>query len=373
MVTAAPPTVTLERAVDAGAPIDRLADAHGGRVGLSGLLDDLDSSAYVQPVPARAAGYGFGWNDEDDADATWWPQGISSSADAADDGVVLGRRIVVVSWYARKATGGSRGSRLTFADLTNESALRYRHVELVEAYAGDGDSTEARFQPVRIHAGGIAWYGGTVVVADTHGGLRLFSTDDIVKLSGAAGSRYVIAQRSAYRPHAAADPQGLRFSYLSLDRTCEPHGLIAGEYGVGAQTTRLVAFDLPSGPRWPDQLTGEIDTMPCATHTQGAVAVSGTWYLAISRGRFRRGTMEVRTPRSGSRRYVSSLVIGCEDLSYDPTRDVLWGLSEYPGRRFVYAMPRTYFTGNRLRGLVHRPDLAVAQHLRTLMSRRNRR
>jgi hypothetical protein len=78
--------------------------------------------------------------------------------------------------------------------------------------------------------------------------------------------------------------------------------------------------------------------------------------------------MEVRTPGGGSRRYVSSLVIGCEDLSYDPTQDLLWGLSEYPGRRFVYAMPRRYFAGNRFRGLVHLPDLALARYVRTRLS-----
>ncbi|HYO31700.1 MAG TPA: hypothetical protein VES21_02550 [Nocardioidaceae bacterium] len=369
----AAPTVTLECTADAGALIDLIAEAQGGRTGLRGLLGDLDATAHSLPVPARAAGYGFAWNDDDVADSTWWPQGITSSADASSDGLVMGRRIVVVSWYARKATGGSRGSRLTFVDLTDESAPRYRHVELVEAVPGEGDATDVGFAPVRIHAGGIAWYGGTVVVADTHGGLRLFSTDDILQLGAAAGSRYVIAQGSAYRPPESADLARLRFSYLSLDRTSQPHRLIAGEYGVGAQTTRLVAFSLPTDGSWPDGLTGVIDTTSAPSHTQGAVAVSGAWYLAISRGRFRRGTMEVRTQGSDSRRHVSSLVIGCEDLSYDPVRDLLWGLSEYPGRRFVYAIPLRYFAGSRLRGLLHPPDLAVATHLRAVVSGRKRR
>jgi hypothetical protein len=34
------------------------------------------------------------------------------------------------------------------------------------------------------------------------------------------------------------------------------------------------------------------------------------------------------------------LPVGVEDLSYWPSEDRLWSLSEYPGRRFVFAMDR---------------------------------
>ena len=37
------------------------------------------------------------------------------------------------------------------------------------------------------------------------------------------------------------------------------------------------------------------------------------------------------------------LPVGPEDITYWPSRDQLWSLSEYPGARYVYAMPRGRF------------------------------
>jgi hypothetical protein len=41
------------------------------------------------------------------------------------------------------------------------------------------------------------------------------------------------------------------------------------------------------------------------------------------------------------RRHARVLPVGVEDLAYWPSRDELWTLSEYPGRRFVLAMERS--------------------------------
>ena len=38
-----------------------------------------------------------------------------------------------------------------------------------------------------------------------------------------------------------------------------------------------------------------------------------------------------------------ALPVGPEDISYWPSRDQLWSLSEYPGRRYVFAMRRERF------------------------------
>ena len=37
---------------------------------------------------------------------------------------------------------------------------------------------------------------------------------------------------------------------------------------------------------------------------------------------------------------LATLPPGPEDISYWPSRDQLWSLSEYPGRRYVYSMDR---------------------------------
>ena len=35
--------------------------------------------------------------------------------------------------------------------------------------------------------------------------------------------------------------------------------------------------------------------------------------------------------------------VGVEDITYWPSTDQLWSLSEYPGHRYVFAMDRAYF------------------------------
>jgi hypothetical protein len=48
------------------------------RAGLDGVLADLDRVAERCPVPGKAAGGGFTWDQPDRDDPTWWPQGIAS-------------------------------------------------------------------------------------------------------------------------------------------------------------------------------------------------------------------------------------------------------------------------------------------------------
>ena len=43
------------------------------------------------------------------------------------------------------------------------------------------------------------------------------------------------------------------------------------------------------------------------------------------------------------RSFPRALPVGPEDISYWPSTDRLWSLTEYPGRRFVFAMDRAQF------------------------------
>ncbi len=129
--------------------IDELAERLGGRAGLPVLLEDLSRRARRTLAPGRAVHRALTWDAEDRRDQRWWPQGISTSADASDTEDVEGRRMLVVSWYAKDLPGepGSRqGSRLTFLDLATR---RYRHVLLVNPRgprrrAGPGAAPRAR-------------------------------------------------------------------------------------------------------------------------------------------------------------------------------------------------------------------------------------
>lgn len=124
----------------------------------------------------------------------WYPQGISSTADAAEVGTYDGKDGWVVSWYSDE----SHQVRISFV---NKATKKYRHALLVYPSANDN------FTGVGIHAGGIMWYGDTLWVVDTSNGIRVFdmsniwevgSGDKVGKVSAgkysAAGYKYVIPQ-----------------------------------------------------------------------------------------------------------------------------------------------------------------------------------
>jgi hypothetical protein len=124
----------------------------------------------------------------------WYPQGISSTADAAEVGTYDGKDGWLVSWYSDEA----HQVRISFV---NKATKKYRHALLVYPAADDN------FSAVGVHAGGIMWYGDTLWVVDTSNGIRVFdmsniwkvgSGDKVGKISAgkysAAGYKYVIPQ-----------------------------------------------------------------------------------------------------------------------------------------------------------------------------------
>ena len=198
------------------------------------------------------------WDAADRRDPRWWPQGISTSADASDTEDVEGRRMLVVSWYAKDLPGepGSRqGSRLTFLDLATR---RYRHVLLVNRWSATASWPWSRS---RVHAGGVVWCGPYLHIAATARGVITCRLDDLLRVPDDAlgdvsrlgleddrvssyGYRYVLPVRFAYRAMTDEGLERLRYSFLSLDRSVSPPELVVGEYGNSAQTTRLARFPL---------------------------------------------------------------------------------------------------------------------------------
>ncbi|NUR06762.1 MAG: hypothetical protein HOQ22_00245 [Nocardioidaceae bacterium] len=338
----------LLRTDDRGDVVGAFTDAFGERVGLRGLLGDLNRDADVVRVPARAATWGFRWDEDDQRSEQWWPQGITTSADAGDPEDFEGRTVLVTSAYAKPVKGVAQGSRLTFVDLTDQDRVRYRHVLLVEPYIDGAGAVAVR--PVLLHAGGIVWHGDHVHVAGTARGFSSFRLDDVVAVRRSHhrvfGYRYVLPVRFTYDAHAGAGRERLRYSFASVDRSTTPHALVAGEYGRGTATTRLVRYDIDpatsllhadhDGRSHPRLLDQGIRGM------QGATVVRGTWYVTTSRGRFRTGSVWVGRPGHLTE-HAHTLPVGPEDIAYWPSRDELWSLSEYPGARYVFAMPRGRF------------------------------
>ena len=143
----------------------------------------------------------------------------------------------------------------------------------------------------------------------------------------------------------------MRYSFLSLDRTSEPPTLVAGEYGRGSDSTRLARYRLD--PETALLETGEDGTSrPVGLdeggvrQMQGAAIVGGDYHVSVSRGGWCPGSVYVGRPGE-LREHLFAVPMGPEDLSYWPETDTLWSVSEYPRRRWIYVMKRSWFDTSR--------------------------
>ncbi|MGO4258078.1 hypothetical protein [Marmoricola sp. RAF53] len=342
------PGVHLRRTVENGFEIAEVARS-ARLLGLAGVLDALDRQAEEVRVPGLAVDYGFTWDEDDRNSPRWWPQGITTSADA-DGGTdrvraASGRehRVLLTSAYSKTVDGRNHGSRITVVDL---DTLRYRHVLLVVPSVAGG---RLRLAPLEVHAGGIVWCGPYLYVAGTRRGLFTCRLDDLIEVEPGPetfGYAHVLPVRFGYDALSADGVEAMRYSFLSLDRGAggdDPH-LVAGEYGRDGMTQRLVRFPLDpetSHLRAEDDGTSRpihLDERGVG-HMQGATVVDGTHYVTSSRGRWKLGSVFVGNPGSFTERR-QAIPNGPEDIAYWPAQDAFWSLSEYPGRRYVFRVPR---------------------------------
>ena len=352
--------VHLTRTSERVEEIDRLAERLGGRVGLGAVLDDLNREARTTAVPGLAVSWGFRPDEDDSLSRRWWPQGITTSSDAGvrADETYAGRQVVLTSAYSKTVGGYGKGARITVHDVTDPANVRYRHVLLVEPHLHRGG---VDLRPVQVHAGGIVWHREHLHVAGTRRGIVSCRLGDVLRVPTggghdrigvepdvvhAFGYRYVLPVRFGYEAVTRPGHEQLRYSFLSLAHGDDGHELVAGEYGKGEMTTRLVRFDLDprSGLLAADD---DVSSRPLALdagigHMQGATVVDGRWYLTTSAGPFRLGSVWTGTP-GDLQRHRFAMPVGPEDIAYRRSTDELWSLSEYPGRRYVFAMDRGFF------------------------------
>ncbi|MDQ4051498.1 MAG: hypothetical protein M3237_02215 [Actinomycetota bacterium] len=340
--------------------IEALARLLGDRVDLEVMLGDLDRQGRRSWVPARAVHRAYTFDSADRRDRRWWPQGITTSADAYDNETVGGRRIVLVSWYAKELPGdeiGNQGSRLTFYDVDTR---RYRHVLLVVPELRDG---QLQLVPLRVHAGGLVWHGPYLHIAATAKGFFTCRLDDLFQvpdeMAGSArrigirddrvssyGYRYVLPVRFAYEAVTDEGHERLRYSFMSLDQGSSPPELVAGEYAFGNKTKRLARFPIDhetqllatsddgrSRPAGLDEGVGQM---------QGVVVARGRFHVTVSQGPWVPGSVYVGSPGAFTRhRWATPM--GPEDISYWPSTDLFWSVTEHPRRRWIFAMRRSWF------------------------------
>jgi hypothetical protein len=313
------------------------------------------------------ATYHFGWNYDDGHSTHWYPQGITGTGDGYSDSTIDGTRALAISWYYREDpkenSTGYKGARISFVDVDDLDDVRYRHVLLVEP---TGTTSSPNFKAVKTHAGGIAWYGRYLYVADTSRGFRVFDlarmmrvrTDEFIApgvlpigiINGAAyafGYKYVLPMVKRYEQPAGPDitllfsnpvqyyqllARQFTFSYLSIDRTSAPHQLIVGEYDESS-SGRFAVWDLNNSSKLLGSGSSRAVYDIRRTKTQGVARANAVWFYDHSYAEDQHrihmqlpdGTVE--STKGG---------YGLEDMHYDGNGSRLWMLTEHPESRKVF-------------------------------------
>ena len=320
------------------------------------VLGELNHSAIANKTPpggATGVQIGFEWEKEEETSTTWTPQGLTGSADASPTGFVDGKRIVVASFYYTPPAGSTyeKGVRIAFVDVTTPGTPKYRFALLVEP---KGTTAAPDFAPVLVHAGGLAWFGNLLYVADTGRGFRVFDMSRIMQVAtdtdviGCAGGtcqgglyKYVVPQIGTYGDTSACAPI---YSYVALDRSTSPPSLVSGEYCSAAPT--VCNGNALSGRafRWPlDPVTGKLagaaTSWPSEAvllgqrQVQGAVSRNGIFYMSSSAPAGAGGALyRVKSGKSATSNWVSSP----EDLMIDEPNGLVWSLSEGVNARVVF-------------------------------------
>lgn len=300
---------------------------------------------------------GFCWAEGDDDTPDWYPQGLSGSWDAAADGEYDGHRAMFGTWYSK----GDKGVRVSLVNYDDPAKPTYRHILLVEPTSDDD------FEQVKVHAGGVAWFGDYLYVVDTAKGVRVFDLRHLWKTEPDSSKKkigkgddgkyyaynyaYVLPQVGAYsqKGDGKCDPAPvddldapLCFSWVGLDRSTSPPSLLTGEFFYGKEKGARMA-------RWPiDESTGRLagdgGTVTAnkayqspEISTQGGVSYDGTFLQTSSRGDSDRGYLY--RAEVGQASTNSSVPTGIEDLSYESADKRAWTQTEYPGNRMVIGIP----------------------------------
>ncbi|GAA4876232.1 hypothetical protein [Saccharopolyspora cebuensis] len=388
---------------------DRVAllDAELPNVGVASVMTDANRAGQAGPGTCNDNAVGSAtievvqslcFNSGDNSTALWYPQGVTTIADAQDDKEWGdGNHPILISWYDSSTKDGvddaeddlEKGVRISFMDPTSG---QYRHVLLVyptiNSYGNPSYMsvrTEQTGAGTSLHAGGIVWYGNFLYVADTGRGFRVFDMRHIYDLGAADngttqdraqigrrdgvyhghGYRYVMPQVASWTSTAAkaekcgADSGALRFSYAGLDRSGLDH-MTAGEYCAGPEERngRVAAWPMAGAVRDGEQITDTSYRWQAdAAHKlpdsniQGAVRFDDRWYLSRSRGSgfLDNGDLYRTTPADAAAedlRIDGQMVaaIGPEDLSHwedgrgGTTLGAMWTVAEHPNKRMVYSV-----------------------------------
>ncbi|MGW0464645.1 FG-GAP-like repeat-containing protein [Streptomyces sp. NPDC003027] len=350
------------------------------KASLSDILTyDLNAAAKPLCHPTNAAGaQGFCWDDTwgDDSKMAFVPQGLTGSGESpANEGVTGGRRVLVASWHsdhAHPTYATDELMRVTFADVTNPAAVRYRHALLVTP-------TASGFAALPGHAHSVTWYKNYLYVS-TGAGLAVFDLTRIWRMDESGGTVGTSAGKHYAAWHKYALPQVDRFHNLradpsncgtynstpedtmppcftgvSLDDSGREPALVTTEGNPLEDGEQQTFGDAGEIVRWPlDRDTG----LPKTEGQTGIVRPVDAFRSTIGGaqgGAMNRGRVVVSAPCpefvAGGSNIPSCLYhawpgepvrlwtrtgINNENVSYWPATDELWTINEFPGDRTVF-------------------------------------
>ena len=315
----------------------------------------------ITPAPTLA-GYagGFRFDSGDNSDCKNSPQGITTSRDAVGknyNGRYGGHQLVVVSWNTSdECNAADTRSRITLIDWDANYPNTYRKILLVQP---TGTAAAPNFTDVPVHAGGIAWYGDYLYVADTTRGMRIFDMRKILRTSigGAAGQigrqpdnntyyahnyGYVLPQIGSVTAVTAPGTVAMSWSSISLDRVSR--SIVMTEYtcqsACGAKyevrPPRAIRFPFAAGSTTFAPATAASEALQLPWYQLNGVAShNNRWWFNSS------GDKRLYYWKPGATATSYPWVSGGESISYweDPDNaDLLWSLRETPGARDVFAV-----------------------------------
>ena len=338
-----------------------------GAVPVRTVMANANHSRRAVADPLGLSGFsgGFRFDAGDDGDCKNFPQGITTSRDAvgtANGGTYDGHQLVLVSWYTKNACGGDgTRSRITLVDWDATYPNKYRKILLVEP---TGSAAAPNFKDVPVHAGGVAWSGDYLYVADTGRGMRVFDMRRILK-TNTGGTAGQIGRQSAkvYYAHnyayvlpqvgtvTAATTSGtpLRWSSISLDRATR--SMVMTEYtcraGAGCtsypnRAARAVRFPFARGATTFPASTTAIEALQLPWYKiNGLASHNRRWWFNSS------GDKKLYYWASGVTPRTYGWVGAGESISYweDATGpDLLWSLQEGVGHRNVFAVKQASYS-----------------------------
>ncbi|MET9021065.1 hypothetical protein ABZV93_13860 [Actinopolymorpha sp. NPDC004070] len=99
-------------------PLVATLDSDLANVSVSTVIRDTDRSAHRCVPQSAALVAAFCWDEQDSSTQAWYPQAVTTTADANVRATYAGSEVILASWYDADDDGIDKGVRLTDSSRT---------------------------------------------------------------------------------------------------------------------------------------------------------------------------------------------------------------------------------------------------------------